>query len=65
MFALVFILTNGGPFNASEVINTYLYKQVFTYFDIGLGSAMANLVLLMLIVIAVVRSQVNKRLSLD
>lgn len=65
VFALVFILTNGGPFNASEVINTYLYKQVFTYFDIGLGSAMANLVLLLLIVIAVVRSQVNKRLSLD
>ncbi|GAB5491702.1 MAG: sugar ABC transporter permease [Phototrophicaceae bacterium] len=65
VFALVFILTNGGPFNASEVINTYLYKQVFTYFDIGLGSAMANLVLLLLIVIAVVRSQVNKRFSID
>ena len=65
VFALVFILTNGGPFDASEVVNTYLYKQVFTYFDIGLGSAMANLVLLTLIVIVVVRSQFNKRFSLD
>ena len=65
VFALVFILTNGGPFDASEVINTYLYKQVFTYFDIGLGSAMANLVLITLIVIAVIRSQFNKRFSLD
>jgi raffinose/stachyose/melibiose transport system permease protein len=65
VFALVFILTNGGPFDASEVINTYLYKQVFTYFDIGLGSAMANLVLLTLIVIAVIRSQLTKRFSLD
>lgn len=65
VFALVFILTNGGPFDASEVLNTYLYKQVFTYFDLGLGSAMANLILLVLIVIAFARNRFTKRFSLD
>jgi len=65
VFALVFILTNGGPFNATEVMSTYLYKQVFTYFDLGLGSAMSNLILLLLIVIAFARNQFNKRFSLD
>lgn len=65
VFALVYILTDGGPFNASEVLNTYLYRQVFTYFDIGLGSAMANLILLVLIVIAFVRNRFNKKFSLD
>lgn len=65
VFTLVFILTNGGPYNASEVINTYLYKAVFTYSDIGLGSAMANLVMLSLILIAIVRAYFNRRFSLD
>ncbi len=65
VFTLVFILTNGGPYNASEVINTYLYKAVFTYSDIGLGSAMANLVMLSLILIGVVRAYFNRRFRLD
>lgn len=65
VFALVFILTNGGPFDASEVLNTYLYKQVFTYFDLGLGAAMANLILLVLIVIAFARNRFTQRFSLD
>ncbi|MBK9123648.1 MAG: sugar ABC transporter permease [Chloroflexi bacterium] len=65
VFTLVFILTNGGPFNASEVINTYLYKTVFTYNDLGLGSAMANLILLVLVVIALVRSYFTRRFSID
>jgi raffinose/stachyose/melibiose transport system permease protein len=65
VFTLVFILTNGGPYDASEVINTYLYKTVFQYNDIGLGSAMANLVMLSLILIGVVRAYFNRRFSLD
>lgn len=38
-FALVNVVTNGGPNHASELMTTYLYNQAFTYSDFGYGSA--------------------------
>ncbi|GAB4515247.1 MAG: sugar ABC transporter permease [Anaerolineae bacterium] len=40
-FVLVWVLTQGGPVNASELIATYLYKFGLTRFALGYGSAVA------------------------
>jgi raffinose/stachyose/melibiose transport system permease protein len=40
-FDLFFVLTNGGPFGATEIPTTYLVKVVFRHADVGYGSAMA------------------------
>jgi raffinose/stachyose/melibiose transport system permease protein len=40
-FVLVWVLTQGGPVNASELIATYLYKFGITRFALGYGSAVA------------------------
>ncbi len=48
-FDLFFVLTNGGPFGATEIPTTYLVKVVFRNADVGYGSAMA--VVLTLIVV--------------
>jgi len=48
---LFFVLTNGGPYGATEIPTTYLVKTVFKSHEVGYGSAMA--VLLTAIVLGV------------
>ena len=41
IFDLVWVMTTGGPVNASETMATYLYKFGFQRFALGYGSAIA------------------------
>ena len=41
IFDLIWVMTTGGPVNASETMATYLYKFGFQRFAIGYGSAVA------------------------
>jgi raffinose/stachyose/melibiose transport system permease protein len=45
VFALVWIMTKGGPVNASEVMSTYMYRFSFVRFEFGYGSAVAIVML--------------------
>ena len=40
-FILVWIMTKGGPVNASETLATYMYRFGFVRFQLGYGSAVA------------------------
>jgi len=40
-FDIIFIMTQGGPANASETINILLFNQAFSYFNMGYASSMA------------------------
>lgn len=50
VFALVWIMTKGGPVNASEVMSTYMYRFSFVRFQLGYGSAVAIVMLLISLV---------------
>jgi len=50
VFALVWIMTKGGPVNASEVMSTYMYRFSFVRFEFGYGSAVAIVMLLISLV---------------
>ena len=39
VFALVYVMTGGGPAGSTSVIVFYLYQQAFTYFRMGYASA--------------------------
>jgi multiple sugar transport system permease protein len=40
-FDIIFVMTQGGPSNASETINILLFNQAFAYFNIGYASSLA------------------------
>ncbi len=40
-FDIIFVMTQGGPSNASETINVLLFNQAFSYFNMGYASSMA------------------------
>jgi multiple sugar transport system permease protein len=41
IFSVVWILTKGGPNNATEFYMVYLYRNAFSYFKMGYASALA------------------------
>ena len=45
-FGLIWVMTKGGPVNASEVMSTYMYRYSFIRFWLGYGSAVAIVILL-------------------
>lgn len=51
IFSLVFLMTQGGPDRATEVMLTYLYEQAFKHSEFGYATALAvvNFVLVMVL----------------
>lgn len=44
VFDIVFAMTNGGPGNSTQVLGTWMFVNVFQYFNAGYGTAMAVLI---------------------
>ena len=42
VFDLVFVMTNGGPGNSTEILSTFAYKLSFTLFSFSKGATVAN-----------------------
>ena len=46
VFDSVLVMTRGGPAGTTEVLGQYLYSDAFTLFKMGLGSAIAVIILI-------------------
>lgn len=55
-----YILTGGGPGNASEVLSTFLYKSAFTKDMMGYASAIATVVLLLTFALSLIQMKFFK-----
>ncbi|MEC3655354.1 sugar ABC transporter permease [Bacillus siamensis] len=55
-----YILTGGGPGNASEVLSTFLYKSAFTKDMMGYASAIATVVLIITLVLSLMQMKFFK-----
>ena len=47
-------MTGGGPVNSTQMLSTYSYKQSFSMFKYSEGAAIANVLLVILMIAAVV-----------
>ncbi|MFB9275772.1 carbohydrate ABC transporter permease [Cohnella cellulosilytica] len=52
-FALIWTLTQGGPFYKSEVVATYVYKSAFAMYDVSYGAAGSVILAIIVIVLTV------------
>lgn len=54
VFDLIWVMTKGGPGDATEVLPTFAYRLSFVHFDFGKGSAVAVIVLVILLAAAII-----------
>jgi raffinose/stachyose/melibiose transport system permease protein len=52
-FDLIWVMTEGGPSNASELMATYMYKKAFPSFEMGYGSTVAALFFIIVMIMSV------------
>jgi raffinose/stachyose/melibiose transport system permease protein len=60
-FILVWIMTKGGPVNASEVMATYMYRFGFVRFWLGYGCAVAIVMFLICLVFSLIYQNMARR----
>jgi multiple sugar transport system permease protein len=61
VFDTIYVLTQGGPGNASETINIFLYLQSFVFYRIGYGSAVVVLFFLHVIGVSIILIRMRRR----
>ena len=52
VFDLVYVMTQGGPVNATEMLSTYSYKLSFSEFNFSRGAAAANILFAILFLVS-------------
>jgi len=60
-FILVWIMTKGGPVNASETLATYMYRFGFVRFQLGYGSAVAIYMFLICLIFSLIYLRLTRK----
>jgi raffinose/stachyose/melibiose transport system permease protein len=60
-FILVWIMTKGGPVNASETLATYMYRFGFVRFQLGYGSAVAIYMFILCLIFSLVYQRLTRQ----
>ncbi len=65
VFDIVFVMTGGGPANATEVLGTYAYSNAFQLSRISYGTTLALVVTALAVPVAVWLDRLQRRASLE
>lgn len=61
IFTPVFIMTEGGPFNSSNVVILFVYRTAFEYMKAGYGSAAAVVLFCLILIIVLLEMKFLRR----
>ncbi len=61
VFDLIFVMTGGGPANATQVMGTYIYLQAFNLGNMGYANALSVILLLIALLMGVAQLKLSRR----
>lgn len=61
VFISVYLITNGGPLQRTEVILSYMYHQAFDFLDFGYGAALSFILAIIIVTVSVLQIRFLRR----
>lgn len=62
VFDLIYLMTQGGPFDSTNVLVYAIYKNAFEYFNVGKASAIAYVLFAIILVLTLIQWHLRKKL---
>ena len=61
VFDLIYLMTQGGPFNSTNVLVYSIYQNAFEYFNVGKASALAYILFAIILVLTLFQWKIRKK----
>lgn len=62
IFDLIYLMTQGGPMDSTNVLVYAIYKEAFEYFNVGRASAIAYVLFVIILVLTLIQWKLRKKL---
>lgn len=62
VFDLIYLMTQGGPLNSTNVLVYAIYQNAFEYFNVGKASAIAYVLFVIILILTLVQWNLRKKL---
>lgn len=62
VFDLIYLMTEGGPFDSTNVLVYAIYKNAFEYFNVGKASAIAYVLFAIILVLTLIQWHLRKKI---
>lgn len=62
VFDLIYLMTQGGPFDSTNVLVYAIYKNAFEYFNVGKASAIAYVLFAIILVLTLIQWSMRKKI---
>ncbi|MBQ9246299.1 sugar ABC transporter permease [bacterium] len=61
VFDLIYLMTQGGPENSTNILVYWLYKNAFEFFNIGKASAIAYILFVFILILTIIQWKLRKK----
>ncbi|MFC4660730.1 carbohydrate ABC transporter permease [Oceanobacillus aidingensis] len=61
VFDLIFVMTGGGPVDATTIFPLYAYQEAFTNYDLSVGAAISSVMFVLLTIFALVYLYISRK----